>query len=152
MAEPCEVWFYHLERSSLDQILPALLEKTIARGWRAIVRTCDGDGVDRLDAWLWAYREDSFLPHGRAGDLDDARQPILLTTLLDNANVAQALYLVEGAPAGDLAGFLRCILIFDGRDEIALTQAREQWTSFKAAGHPVTYWSQSEGLGWERKA
>ena len=26
MSEPCEVWFYHLERSSLDQILPELLE------------------------------------------------------------------------------------------------------------------------------
>ena len=34
----CEVWFYHLERTSLDQALPELLEKTLARGWKALVR------------------------------------------------------------------------------------------------------------------
>ena len=39
MAEACEVWFYHLERTSLDQALPELLEKTLARGWKAVVRT-----------------------------------------------------------------------------------------------------------------
>ena len=36
MSEPaCDVWFYHLERTTLDQALPELLEKTLARGWRA---------------------------------------------------------------------------------------------------------------------
>ena len=33
-----EIWFYHLERSTLDQVLPGLLEKTRERGWRALVR------------------------------------------------------------------------------------------------------------------
>ena len=36
---PCEVWFYHLERTALDQALPELLEKTLAKGWKALVRT-----------------------------------------------------------------------------------------------------------------
>ena len=35
MRGPCEVWFYHLERTALDQALPELLEKTLAKGWRA---------------------------------------------------------------------------------------------------------------------
>ena len=43
---PCEVWFYHLERTSLDQALPELLEKTLARGWRALVRTPSRDRVE----------------------------------------------------------------------------------------------------------
>ena len=34
----CEVWFYHLERQGLDQVLPALLERTLQKGWRARVR------------------------------------------------------------------------------------------------------------------
>ena len=36
-----EIWFYHLERSTLDQVLPGLLEKTRERGWRALVRAAD---------------------------------------------------------------------------------------------------------------
>ena len=35
----CEVWFYHLERTGLEQALPELLNKTLARGWRALVRS-----------------------------------------------------------------------------------------------------------------
>ena len=37
-ASPPEIWFYHLERSSLEATLPPLLERCLARGWRAIVR------------------------------------------------------------------------------------------------------------------
>jgi hypothetical protein len=33
-----EIWFYHLERSTLDQVLPELLDKTLQRGWCARVR------------------------------------------------------------------------------------------------------------------
>ena len=76
---PCEVWFYHLERSALDQVLPELLERTLARGWRAVVRAREPERIDHLDAWLWAYRDDSFLPHGSSGGALEARQPILLT-------------------------------------------------------------------------
>ena len=43
---PCEVWFYHLERTSLDQALPELLEKTLARGWKALVRSTARERVD----------------------------------------------------------------------------------------------------------
>ncbi len=51
MAEaPCEVWFYHLERASLDQVLPELLEKTLARDWRALVRSTARERVEHLDA------------------------------------------------------------------------------------------------------
>ena len=31
MSDAPEIWFYHLERSTLDQVLPGLLEKTRER-------------------------------------------------------------------------------------------------------------------------
>jgi DNA polymerase-3 subunit chi len=149
---PCEVWFYHLERTTLDQVLPELLEKTLARGWRALVRCANPERIEHLDSWLWAYREDSFLPHGVADEATAARQPVLLTTGLDNLNNAQALFIVDDADPGDASPFARCILIFDGRDETAIASARKRWTSFKAAGLPVAYWRQGETRGWERQA
>lgn len=153
MAEgPCEVWFYHLERSTLDQVLPELLERTLARGWKAIVRTGDAQRVEHLDGFLWSWRDDAFLAHGVADEPFAERQPVLLTTALDNPNGAQALFLIDGAEPGDLAPHERCIVLFDGRDEAALAQARGRWKTFKAEGRPVSYWKQGAERGWEKQA
>ena len=148
----CDVWFYHLERTALDQALPELLDKTLAKGWRAVVRASGPERIDHLDGWLWSYRDDSFLPHGRADELLAERQPIVLTQGQDRPNNAQALFLIDGAVAGDLDDYARCVLLFDGRDPAALGQAREQWKTFKAAGLPVSYWRQGAERGWEKQA
>lgn len=150
---PCEVWFYHLERTGVDRALPQLLEKTLAKGWKALVRTGDPQGLDTLDAGLWTYSDDSFLPHGVEGDALSPRQPILLSAAVEPAaNGAQALFLVDGAEAGDLTAFQRCVLLFDGNDETALGGARARWSRFKAAGHPVSYWKQSPDGAWGKQA
>ena len=151
-AAPCEVWFYHLERTGLDQALPELLEKTLQKGWRAIVRSPAPERLEQLDGWLWSYRDESFLPHGLHSEPMAERQPVLLTTGNDNANGAQALFLIDGAEASSLEGYERCILMFDGRDEVALGEARARWKVFKAAGHPVSYWRQGAERGWEKQA
>jgi DNA polymerase-3 subunit chi len=151
MAEACEVWFYHLERTGLDQALPELLEKTLARGWKAVVRTPEPQRIDHLDGWLWSYRDESFLPHGVAAEAMAGRQPILLTTGFDNPNGADALFLIDGAETGELAGYARCVVLFDGADEGQLTRARRQWTAVKAMGLPASYWRQRE-RGWEKQA
>jgi DNA polymerase III subunit chi len=147
----CEVWFYHLERTSLDQALPELLEKTLQRGWKALVRSAAPDRIEHLDGWLWTWREESFLPHGVAGEPMAERQPILLTAETENPNGAQALFLIDGADPGDLSGFERCLVLFDGGDDEALAHARRQWGQIKGAGHPVSYWRQ-QAKGWEKQA
>jgi len=151
-AAPCEVWFYHLERSPLDQVLPELLEKTLKRGWKAVVRAEDRQRIEHLDGWLWAYRDDSFLPHGAADEPFAERQPIVLTTEAANPNGAEAVFLIDGAEAPDLAGYARCVLLFDGRDEAALAAARGRWKRFKSQGLPVSYWRQGAERGWEKQA
>ena len=148
----CEVWFYHLERTSLDQALPELLDKTLAKGWRAMVRAGSADRIEHMDGWLWSYRDDSFLPHGVEGEPDAARQPILLTTHADNPNGAQALFLIDGAEPGALDGYDRCLVLFDGKDEDQLALARTQWSALKAAGAALSYWKQGAKGGWEKQA
>lgn len=149
MAEGCEVWFYHLERTGLDQALPELLEKTLGRGWRAIVRARQAERIEHLDGWLWTYRDESFLPHAPAAEPGAARQPILLTTDFENPNRADALFLIDGAEPGELAGYTRCLVLFDGADEAQVAIAREQWRTIKAGGFAVSYWKQ-QGRGWEK--
>lgn len=152
MAASCEVWFYHLERSTLDQVLPELLEKTLARGWRANVRTPAPERIEHLDGWLWSYRDQSFLPHGLEDEPLADRQPVLLTRTLDNTNGADVLFLLDDAEPGSLDAYRRCIVLFDGRDDIAVVGARRRWKTFKESGHPVSYWRQGAERGWEQQA
>src|SRR3546814_19019765 len=51
-----------------------------------------------------------------------------------------------------IADYGLCVLLFDGGDEEALAQAREQWKALKAAGHAVTYWQQDDSGRWGQKA
>ena len=65
-----EVLFYHLQNMSLESVLPPLLEKSLERSWRVVVQSTSQERADALDAHLWTYRDDLFLPHAtwRAGD------------------------------------------------------------------------------------
>lgn len=146
-----ELWFYHLGRSEIDAALPPLLEKCLQRGWRALVRGGVEERLDNLDASLWTYRDESFLAHGRAGRDEPARQPVFLTGAAGNPNQAQALFLIDGADSSDSDAFERAIMLFDGRDEAALSIARERWKEAKAKGVAVSYWKESEGGRWEKQ-
>jgi len=147
-----EVWFYQLGETGLDRALPELLEKTLARNWRAVVRAPSRERVEHLDGWLWTWRDDSFLPHGTDEQPQPERQPVLLTTATGNPNGAQALFLVDGADPVDLEGFERCVILFDGADEAALSEARGRWKALKQTGAAISYWRQNERGGWEKQA
>ncbi len=145
-----ELWFYHLERSELERALPPLLEKCLRRGWRALVRGGNSERLDQLDAVLWTYRDDSFLPHAREGD--PKRQPVWLTSEDGNPNGAQVLFVIDGADPGDIAAFERACLVFDGRDQGALELARSRWKVAKETGTNTAYWRESVDGKWEKQA
>ncbi len=152
-----EVWFYHLERSALEQTLPTLLERTLDRDWTAVVEAGSEDRVRALDAFLWSYSDDSFLPHGALGDGEPDEHPILLMTGPGNPASAQVRFCVDGAdPAPAIettqAPYERVIVIFDGNDEDALSRARAQWKAVKASGAAISYWRQTPEGKWEKKA
>jgi len=151
VAEAAEVLFYHLERAPLERVLPSLLERTLERGWRAVVQSGSAERLEALDLALWTYNDASFLPHGMARDGDPARQPVYLTLGNETPNGAGVRFLVDGAEITEFSGFVRIVCIFDGNDQDAKDKARAQWQSAKAAGCAVTYWRQSENGGWEKQ-
>jgi len=147
-----EVLFYHLTAIPLEQALPELLEKSLARGWRVLVRGGSEPGLAALDRALWTWRDDAFLPHGTSADAHPDRQPVYLTLGDVNPNRAEVLMLVDGArvlPA-EVAGFVRTCVLFDGGDEAALAAAREDWRRVREAGLPARYWAREQGR-WVEK-
>jgi DNA polymerase-3 subunit chi len=150
-ASATELFFYHLERRRLEDVLPNLLERSLARGWRAAVQAGSEERIEALNALLWSYREDSFLPHGTARDGPAPAQPIYLTVTDENPNGAQVRFLVDGAEIADPQPYERVVVIFDGRDEAAVASAREQWQAAKTQGLAVSYWQQDENGRWHKK-
>jgi DNA polymerase-3 subunit chi len=147
-----EVYFYHLERRTLSDVLPTLLERSLERGWRAAVQAASEERVEALSSLLWTYSEESFLPHGTARDGQPDMHPVFLTTGEDNPNDAQVRFLVDGAKLGDASSYARVVFIFDGGDTDAVARAREEWQAAKARGHAVSYWQQDETGRWQQKA
>lgn len=147
-----EVLFYQLERQPLDRVLPGLLEKTLERGWRAVVQAGGKERLEALDALLWTYSEESFLPHGTVSDGFADRQPIFLTIEDKNPNSAQVRFFVDGAECPDFSGYERIVYLFDGRDETERGLARRQWKTARDSGAQVTYWQQNDRGRWEKKA
>ena len=148
-----EVRFYHLTASPLETALPDLLERSLARGWRVVLRCGSDAGLAAIDAMLWTYRTDSFLPHGTAAMGHAGLQPIYLTLGAENPNRADVLMLVDAARAAtaEMAGFERTCLLFDGADERAVATARDDWRAVTAAGLPAKYWAREQDR-WVQKA
>ncbi len=149
-----ETLFYHLERRALEDVLPGLLEKSLERGWRAVIKTESSERSDALDNLLWTYDEASFLAHAQAGDGDPKRQPVLITVEDENPNGAQILFCVGGAEPSDwksLSALARVVMLFDGRDQASVEQARAAWKKAKDAGHDVTYWKESPSGKFEKQ-
>lgn len=152
-----ETLFYHLERRTLDEVLPGLIERTRERGWRALIRADTAERADAIDSLLWTYNDQTFLAHAQKGDGDAVHQPVLITTEDANANNADVMFLVGGAepPAWDGAttnALTRIVLMFDGRDPEMLSKARGAWKAAKAAGHDATYWKESPSGKFEKQA
>src|SRR4030088_2630148 len=123
---------------ALESVLPPLLEKSLERSWRVVVQSTSPERLEALDAHLWTYRDDSFLPHaiwraggatraGDAGRADDAlAQPIVLAVEEGNPNRANVRFLIDNAalPA-DSGAYDRMVLVFNGDDGEALAIARD---------------------------
>lgn len=148
-----EVLFYHLESMTLEAVLPKLVERSIERGWRVAVQAASDERVEMLDAHLWTYSDDSFLPHGTSRDRDCADHPVVISSDPDNRNASTVRFLVDGVGLPeDAAAYTRIVLIFSGEDEEAVAAARTQWAHAKASGFEVTYWQADETGRWQKRA
>ncbi|MDA9466277.1 DNA polymerase III subunit chi [Bradyrhizobium sp. CCBAU 53415] len=147
-----EVLFYHLQNMTVENVLPPLLEKSLERGWRVVVQSSSEERADALDAHLWTYRDDSFLPHATWRVNDAADQPIVLAIEGSNPNGANVRFLIDNAALPeDSQGYERMVLLFNGDDPDALALARTAWTDCKARGFDVTYWQADERGRWQKR-
>lgn len=146
--------FYHLQKASVEDALPKLLEKAYATGKRILVKIGTEERVEFLNTHLWSYDETSFLPHGSKKDGNASMQPIWLTSQDDNPNEATILFLVDCAKT-DVEKthlFERILNIFDGNNQESLDWSRKFWKQLKSQGEECYYWQQDDRGTWQQKA
>ena len=147
-AVAAEWWFYHIEQGSVDAAIAPLIEKCLERKWRVVVAAHE-ETVERLDRALWTWRDESFVPHGRAR-ADADKHPVLLSTEAVPENGAKVAVLLDGSDA-DAGLFERVMVVFDGGDETARAKARQQYKAALDGGVPARYFQQEKG-GWAEKS
>ena len=146
-----EVRFYHLTARTLEQTLPVLLERTLQRGWRAVVCVGSEERVETLAGHLWTWSKEGFLPHGTKRDGFAEEQPVWITDQVENPNRAQVLFLGDGADSDGGGVFETVCDLFDGNDPDAVQAARGRWKSRREAGHALVYYQQDEAGAWSEK-
>lgn len=146
-----DIRFYHLQEYSTEQALPMLIEKTLQRDLRSLVIASSEHRLSQLSQALWTFRDDSFLPHGTISDPYPEKQPVLLSTEIDNLNESQILFLTDRAdfPAQP-DQFTIIATLFDHRDQEAVQRARTAWKTLKD-DHQLTYWQQISNK-WVKQA
>ena len=148
-----EILFYQLQGQKLESVLPALLEKSLERGWKVVVQGSTEERIEALDAHLWTYSDDGFLPHGTWRESEAAQQPVLLTLNDGNPNGATVRFLVDRAPLPvDVERYQRIVLVFDGEDDEAVAAARAHWSEVRAKGFEATYLQADEQGRWAKKS
>ena len=146
-----EYWFYHLEASTIEGVLPGLLEKTRQKGWRALVKMPEAQ-LKEMDDYLWTYKDDSFLPHGRDDEPMADQQPITLSSNAATAAGHDAVFLLGGAEISDMTGVERAMVMINGRSQEDVQRERGRWKTLKDTGATLSYYQQNDRGGWKKKA
>ncbi len=147
-----DIGFYQLASRRAEAVLPQLVTKALAAGHRIVVRSDDAALLGRIDAALWSFAPDSFVPHGIDSEVGADRaphQPVLLTTApLPAANGADCLAQVGGDLPDDFAGLARVLFLFDA-DTVDIARARWRGLARQADLTPV-YWREGESGRFEK--
>ena len=143
--------FYHLQKQTLEEVLPKLLMKSCSSGKKVVVKIGSEERLEQINSYLWTFQDESFLPHGSKKDGFAEQQPIWLTVQDDNPNGAEFLFLIDGAQTtpDKTTNYERIFNIFDGNAE---DKARKLWKEYKTAGFDVFYWQQDNSGKWQQKA
>ena len=143
-----QVDFYQLAGTPAEQVIASLSDKVLESDGRLLIVADDEAFLARLDRLLWDQGAASFLPHGLAGGVDDARQPILLSSSPDAPNQARNLLIADGTWREAALTYDRSFYLFD---DGSLEGARLAWKLLAGRdGVERRYWAR-EGGKWVKK-
>ena len=124
------------------RFLHRLLEtRVLANGMTAVVFAGNEKEAETLDAYLWTCRDESFLPHARAGDGWADSTPILIAGALPPGHNLRADVLVDwsmtAADSPEAARAFPRLVDIVAADPESAGAGRARFRKFREMGFPV---------------
>ena len=103
---------------------------------------------------LWTFEADAWVPHGvDDGEGMQQAKAWISTDPEKNRIEAPFLFLTHGVMPASWDGLERAFILFDGRSEAQVQQAREQWKLVSAQDNvTASYFAQDDDGRWQKKA
>ena len=146
-----EVYFYHLTQTRLEVALPKILERALSADWSVELRIGIKAKEELISDAIWKGPDESFLPHC-SEDNDKLHDYPIVLSKSPLSEVRDCLIVIAQAELqeNEVEKFKRVCLLFDSKNEIELTNARETWKSLSDAGLKTSYWAENNGK-WTKK-
>ena len=146
-----EVFFYHLTQTRLEIALPKILERALSADWSVELRLGMDSDVESISDAIWKGPDESFLPHCLEDNDKLHDYPIILGKS-PLSEVRDCLIVINQAALkeNEVGKFKRVCLLFDSKNEVELTNAREVWKKLSDAGLKTSYWAEDNGK-WFKK-
>ncbi|MGQ9426074.1 DNA polymerase III subunit chi [Gilvimarinus sp. F26214L] len=137
-----QVDFYILESDSLaarHQFVARLLGKLQRLGKSALVTVASDTEATELDALLWAFPPESFLPHGVVGNKagEDAPEEAVLISARPDESAARDVFvnLRQQVPSRhrELGRIVEVVV----QDPVVLAGTRENFRFYRQQGYPI---------------
>ena len=142
-----EINFYKLTRSSIEKLIPRLLEKILKENSRVLFLFKEEKNIIKYDEFLWTYKNDSFIPHSTTISKNFEFQPIILSLSEENCNDADIILTIDGCVPNSIENYKKFIDIFDGQNKNLYEEALSRIENLSNKGYKVNCWTQSAS-GW----
>lgn len=142
-----DISFYKAIASTVEKVLPTLLEKIIGSGKRAVLVVSNEKRLKEVDDYLWTSPR--FLPHGTAKDINPDRQPVYVTHKEENPGNAEILVVIDGVVPAFAGTFSRVVDIYDGTNANETARAKTRLESYANSNNKVVHYQQSATGAWE---
>ena len=141
-----KIYFYNSSQRDMVSDIGVLTEKLFLKNDRVVIFCADQETVNVIDDFLWAYKEDSFIPHSIKKNEKTTVYPILISTSIDEGYKHDVLLVLNGVliKAKDWQKFAKIYYFFDDQDNKEKENARSMWKSFSSLDAECKYWINKE--------
>lgn len=120
-----------------ERVACRVVEKAWQLGHRVYLHAADTAQAQRLDELLWSFRQESFVPHGPAGEADAAQTPVVVGCGEDATGRDVLVNLAEEIPA--------CAAVFERIAEVvadgaaARAAGRQRYGEYRKRGYDLRH-------------
>ncbi|MBF0470201.1 MAG: DNA polymerase III subunit chi [Gammaproteobacteria bacterium] len=132
-----QIDFYILSSTTPYPFIYRLLEKVYRLRHRCYIQCSDNRLAEEIDAGLWSYRQDSFIPHRRQqGESSDLLTPITIGSNPERQEHDDLLLNLDGAVPPLFSRFRRVAEVITSAEE-EKTEGRARYLYYRQRGYPL---------------